>query len=558
MEAADSRIVAPGAGIARTQSQAAVAAQNWKLLNLYNYYRLIISLSAAALALTRFELPPFGMHAPTTFLVAGVLYAVIAVTCFFTIRQGRPDFDTQVTLQIFADITLITVLMHASGGVVSGLGLLLLVAVAASSLLLDKRLTIFYAAWATLSVLVEHFWDWWVGQETTLELLQGYPRVGILGIGLFATATLGYTLAQRLRATEALAERRSVDLANLAQLNAHIIQRMHSGVVVCDRENRIRMMNKTAETFLGTPQGTTQPAISSVSADLAAQLTEWVKNPARLTQQSLRVESGYTLIPRFIMLGEPPNYAGVLMFLEDATVVRQQAQQLKMAALARLTASIAHEIRNPLGAIANAAQLLGENVTRQGEEERLVRIISEQSRRMNTIVENITQLSRRDKVSPVKLPLKPWLEEFSQHFSETFEVPPEALAVFGVDNLQVCIDPDQFYQVVGNLSQNALRNSPPYNGNLLIKFQGGVSTDGRPFLDVIDWGTGVPEENRDKIFEPFFTTTPRGTGLGLYIARELCEGNGATLDYYTGPGGVGSRFQIVFVRAEECSELGIL
>ena len=112
--------------------------------------------------------------------------------------------------------------------------------------------------------------------------------------------------------------------------------------------------------------------------------------------------------------------------------------------------------------------------------------------------------------------------------------------------------------MVGNLSQNSLRNSPPYSGNLLIKFQAGTHPDGRPFLDVIDWGTGVPEDIREQIFEPFFTTTPRGTGLGLYIARELCEGNGATLDYYPGPGGVGSRFHMIFARAEECSELGIL
>ena len=275
-------------------------------------------------------------------------------------------------------------------------------------------------------------------------------------------------------------------------------------------------------------------------------------------KQPQKVSSGYTLIPRFIAIGEPPHHAGTLIFLEDAAIVRQQAQQLKMAALARLTASIAHEIRNPLGAIANAAQLLGENVQENAEEDRLVRIIAEQSRRMNTIVENITQLSRRDKVNPVKLPLQPWLEEFMQHFAETFDVPAAAFAAFGAENLQICMDPDQLYQVVGNLSQNALRNSPPYAGNLLIKFQAGSNRDGRPYLDVIDWGTGVREDIRDQIFEPFFTTTPRGTGLGLYIARELCEGNGATLDYYPGPGGVGSRFHIIFARAEDCSELGIL
>ncbi len=556
MEAAvDTRIVAPRV----TQTRAVVAAQNWKLLALYNYYRMAIAFSAAAVATTHIDIPPFGSAVPTLFLVSALIYSAVGIVSFFSIRRERPDFETQVALQIFADIALITLLMHASGGVGSGLGLLLLIAVAGASLMLDRRLTVFYAAWATLSVLVEHFWDWWIDQMSTEDLLQGYPQVGLLGIALFATATIGYTLATRLRATEALAERRGIDLANLAQLNAHIIQRMHAGVVVCDRDARIRLMNRMAETFLGTPEGGARVPLPVVSPDLSGQVARWLDSPDRATQHPLRVETGYTLLPRFIPLGEaPPHHSGVLIFLEDTAILRQQAQQLKMAALARLTASIAHEIRNPLGAIANAAQLLHESADQEGENGRLVRIISEQSRRMNGIVENITQLSRRDKVSPVRLALQPWLDEFTKHFAESMKVPPDAFATYGAENIQVCIDPDQFYQVVGNLTQNALRHSPAYTGKLLIKFQAGTHPDGRPFLDVIDWGTGVPEEIRDKIFEPFFTTTPRGTGLGLYIARELCEGNGASLDCHAGAGGVGSRFQITFARAEECSDLGIL
>ncbi|MFQ6023259.1 MAG: nitrogen regulation protein NR(II) [Acidiferrobacterales bacterium] len=552
----DIRTVTPA--LSRTQSQIAVAAQNWKLLALYNYYRLTISASAVMLALTTLDIPPFGFASPTLFLVSSLIYAAIGLLSLFTIRRGKPDFDTQATLQIFSDITLITLLMHASGGLSSGLGLMLLVAIAASSLMLGKKIAIFYGAWATLSILVEHFWGWWIGDVSTSELLQGYPQVGMLGIGLFVTATLGYTLATRLRAAEALAERRGVDIANLTQLNALVIQRMHSGVVVCDREGRIRMMNKTAGNFLGVPQGTGKTALANVLPELGAQLSQVTTIANLRARTPVKTRTGYTIIPRLTVLGDPPQHTGTLIFLEDAAIVRQQAQQLKMAALARLTASIAHEIRNPLGAVSNAAQLLGEAAPKAGEEGRLVRIISEQSRRMNVIVENITQLSRRDQVSPIMLPLKPWLEEFMQHFAETLKIPREAFAVYGAEDLQVCVDPDQFYQIVGNLSQNALRYSPPYNGNLLVKFQAGNNPEGRSFLDVIDWGKGVPDEIRDKIFEPFFTTTPKGTGLGLYIARELCEGNAASLDYYPGPGGVGSRFHITFARAEECSELGMV
>ena len=546
------------AGASQSQSQAAVAEQNWKLLSLYNYYRLIISISAAVLALGGTALPPFGLSSPDLFLIASVTYAIVSFVSLETIRRQRPEFETQATFQIFADITLITFLMHASGGLSSGLGLLLLVAVAGSSLMLGKKMTVLYAALATIATLVEHSWDWWTGAQVDVsQVVQGYPQVGMLGIGLFATATLGYTLATRLRATEALAERRGVDLANLSQLNALIIQRMHSGVLICDRGGRIRMMNQTAATFLGLSGDSMKTGLASASAELANHLTQSLANPTRRTRSPVKTRRGYTVIPRFIVLGEPPNHSGTLIFLEDAAVLKQQAQQLKMAALARLTASIAHEIRNPLGAIANAAQLLGEDAPKDREDNRLVRIIGDQTRRMNVIVENITQLSRRDQVNPVMLPLQPWLEEFMQHFAQTLKIPREAFAVYGAEDLQVCIDPDQFYQVVGNLSQNSLRHSPPFSGNLLVKFQGGTNSNGRPFLDVIDWGRGIPEKIRDQIFEPFFTTTPKGTGLGLYIARELCEGNGASLDYYPGAGGVGSRFHVTFARAEECGELGI-
>ncbi len=546
------------AGASQSQSQAAVAEQNWKLLSLYNYYRLIISISAAVLALGGTALPPFGLSSPDLFLIASVTYAIVSFVSLETIRRQRPEFETQATFQIFADITLITFLMHASGGLSSGLGLLLLVAVAGSSLMLGKKMTVLYAALATIAALVEHSWDWWTGAAVNVsQVVQGYPQVGMLGIGLFATATLGFTLATRLRATEALAERRGVDLANLSQLNALIIQRMHSGVLICDRGGRIRMMNQTAATFLGLSGDSMKTGLARASAELADQLTQSLANPTPRTRSPVKTRRGYTVIPRFIVLGEPPNHTGTLIFLEDAAVLKQQAQQLKMAALARLTASIAHEIRNPLGAIANAAQLLGEDAPKDREDNRLVRIIGDQTRRMNVIVENITQLSRRDQVNPVMLPLQPWLEEFMQHFAQTLKIPREAFAVYGAEDLQVCIDPDQFYQVVGNLSQNALRHSPPFSGNLLVKFQGGTNSNGRPFLDVIDWGRGIPEKIRDQIFEPFFTTTPKGTGLGLYIARELCEGNGASLDYYPGAGGVGSRFHVTFARAEECGELGI-
>jgi two-component system sensor histidine kinase PilS (NtrC family) len=533
----------------------ALSNHNWKLLQTFNYYRLAISGAALFLPLFGIKVPPYGASVPTLFFIAAAVYFSFSLIAVFTIRLHKPDFDAQATAFPFVDIVLIILLMHASQGIESGLGLLLLVSIAGGSLLLGKRLTIFYASLATVGVLIEHSWGLIRGADLATAELQ-FPRVGLLGIGLFVTALLTYTLANRLRATEALAQRQETDLANLANVNELIIQRMQSGVLACDPKGYIRMINKTARTFLGISRSEiTKLLLSEVVPELHVQLNQWVANPRQRSRKLLRTHSGYVLLPRFILLGEHPDIYGILIFLEDTAILKQQAQQLKMAALARLTASIAHEIRNPLGAISNASQLLNESADQLGNDGRLVEIILEQSRRMNVIVENITQLGRRDRVNPIRMPVFPWLHDFANQYAETITIPKEALAVYCAENLMICIDPDQLHQVVTNLCQNALRHSPPYTDSLLIKFYASADGDGRPFLDVIDWGIGISSDIVDNIFEPFFTTTPKGTGLGLYIARELCEGNGATLEYHPGKGG-GCRFRVTFAKAEECGELG--
>lgn len=553
--------VLPRAGQSRAEGQAAVATQNWKLLEYFNFYRLAIALAAASLAITVGKFSPFGEAHPGLFLSTSIVFALISMTAVFSIHWRTPDYDSQAALLAFADVTLLTIIMHASGGIASGLGLMLVVAIAGTSLMLGKRLTIFYASLATIAVGLEYWWGWLTGGKAAdAEMLQDFPQVGLFGVGLFATAFFGYLLANRLRATEELAQSRGVDVANLTQLNELVIQRMQSGVVICDPQGNIRMMNQAARKYLGLHNGADKNSpLNEISPDLAIQLFQWLGNTAlNRGRKVFTSRVGYSLLPRFVSLGDDKNSVK-LIFLEDMSILKQQAQQLKMAALARLTASIAHEIRNPLGALSNAAQLLGETMNSENtEEKRLVKIIDEQGKRMNVIVQNVTQLSRRDRINPVKLELQPWLEDFLRQYGDTVTVSRDAFVAHGLEDLSVCVDPDQLYQVVSNLCQNALRHSPPFTGTPLIKFQGTRDNEDRPILDVIDWGSGVNPEIADNIFDPFFTTTPKGTGLGLYIARELCEGNGATLNYYPGEGGVGSRFRITFVRAEDCADLGSL
>lgn len=541
------------AGLTRAETQSVIVAENWRLLRYINIFRLLIAIPAAALALSSAHISPFGDTSRPWFAIYSIAYAAIALIAIATLHQRRPSFETQTTMLAFLDVAFITLIMHTSGGLTSGLGLLLVLSVAASSFLLGRRMTIFFASLATVAILIEYSWSFLTGVESWNA--DGYPQAGLLGLAIFAAASLSFTLAARLRATEALAEKRGVDLANLAQVNALIIERMQAGVLVCSPSAHVVSANKAASQFLGLQSSSPAPALADVNPDLATQLFQWLENPESRVRRLLRTRSGYTLLPRFAPIGETHNH-GVLVFLEDTSILRQQAQQLKMAALARLTASIAHEIRNPLGAIANAGQLLAESSTGGREEQRLIRIIEDQSRRMNTIVESVMQLSRRDHVNPVRLELEPWLRDFVMQFSEPLRLPPDAIVILGPPEIWVCFDPDQLYQVAANLCQNALRHSPQFSGKCLIEIETGIDDENLPFLDVIDWGTGVPPDVVDNIFDPFFTTTPKGTGLGLYIARELCEGNGGRLEYHPGEG-VGARFRVTFSKAEECAEIGL-
>jgi len=560
-------------GATRAQSRAAVESENWKLLQYFNYFRLAAGLAASAVAIVWGTLPPLGEARPTLFLSTSLTYALIGIIAAFSIRARKPDFDTDAVLLSFADITLLTMLMHSSGGLASGVGLLLLIAIGGASLMLGRKLTMFYASLAAIAALLEQGWelihDAVAGVAViNADSLQGFPVAGLFGIGLYATAFVGQSLSMRLRATEALAERRGVDAANLAQLSELIIQRMQSGVMVCESTGQIRKVNEAAVKYLGIPaDAADKVTVSDASPDLAIQLVQWLGSAVgeHRGPKIFRSQAGYTLLPRFMAVGDSEArqsgssnrrapIAGVVVFLDDMAILKKQAQELKMSALARLTASIAHEIRNPLGALSNAAQLLSEPSGNETEQKRLLKIIDEQTRRMNIIVQNVTQLSRRDRVNAARMVLDTWLKEFVRQYCETLSVPAGTFAVVCPEGLGLCGDSDQIHQVVTNLCQNALRHSPRFTGTPLLKLLGGTDKEGRPYLDVIDWGTGVPPEIVDSIFDPFFTTSPKGTGLGLYIARELCEGNGGALDYYPGDGGVGSRFRVTFARAEECTE----
>jgi two-component system sensor histidine kinase PilS (NtrC family) len=514
---------------------------DWKQLLYLNYYRVSLSGLFAALAFTGHMPAPLGEYNAALFSTTSLAYALIAVCSLFTIKWRRPGFHFQVYLQVMADIIAITLLTHASGGVSSGLGMLLVISIAGGSLIMAGRTSRLFAAIATLAMLAEQFYSWLEGTAITTS----YTHAGLLGASFFATAILAHVLARRLRESQALAERRGLDLANMAQLTEYIIQRMQTGILVVDDHFSIRLINASAARLLEIAARAEGKPIRQISVILDRQLHAWWDNALYEPQSFRPSEAAPEILPKFARLGVDQS-AGTLIFLEDMAALTQQAHQLKLASLGRLTASIAHEVRNPLGAISHAGQLLAESPHLDAGDARLTEIIQEHSARVNAIIENIMQLSRRQRAQPEELLLKPWLNQFIAEFSRSEGLVPGQIRLeVTPGDTRVQMDPGQLHQILWNLCHNGIKHGSNNGRGELTLRVGIVADSNNPYLDVIDSGPGISQKLQQQIFEPFFTTAADGTGMGLYIARELCASNQARLNYLPNPMG-GGRFRITF------------
>ena len=486
----------------------------WRVIGTLNAFRALIAIALLILFFARGEPRVFGDESPTVFWITAAAYLVFAIFAALTLRRRWVPVDIQAATQLLVDIVAIVILMHASGGISSGLGGLLIVFVGAGSLVLPIQ----------------------------------YPTV-LAAVATFAIATR--PLGRRIQATEALARQRGVDLQNLSELNEYIVQHLRESIVVVDGDDRIRLSNASATRLLGTSPEVSGLPLRSVFEPLDDYLRKWRSDPSLSAHQeftvitsgdNVRIEAHLAPLGKDGVRGGP-----VLVFLEDASLMNERVQQSKLASLGRLSASIAHEIRNPVGAMSHAAQLLRESSGLDEDDKRLTEIIESHSGRVSHIIDNVLQLSRRELSRPEILPLKPWLEDFAQEFTRTLELQEGELAIAPVpEELEARMDRSHLRQVLWNLCDNAVKYASLEAGAVAVELRCGlIESTGRPFLEIADRGAGIPDDIVEQVFEPFFTAQPGGTGLGLYISRELCERNGSALSYHPRPGG-GSVFRIMF------------
>jgi two-component system, NtrC family, sensor histidine kinase PilS len=514
----------------------------WRVLVLLNFFRL----SVGAVLFAVFYLvdaPRIIGDIDATLAWRALVGLLTAAIVFLVLLQKRtPSTAWQTYLQFATDLVAVALLIHASG-VSSGLGGMLIVSVGTLALLLPAERAFLLAAVSTLVLL---------GQQTFAQL-QGittgaeYAPVGILGAVIFVITAIVQLLRTRLVASEALAEQRGIDLRNLVELNDYIIQHLRESIVVVDGENRIRLINESAVKQLSAAARPDDIDLAAVSAELEAELRRWRSGSnAGRAQITFSSPDGTSIRPHFAPLSSGRD-GGVVIFLEDTSLIAERVQQAKLAALGRLSASIAHEIRNPLGAMSHAGQLLAESPSMGTDEHRLTDIIRSNARRVSQIVESVLALSRREAARPESVQLIPWVEDFAREFVQTLELYEGAVTLApGHADLEVRMDPTHLHQILWNLCDNAVKYASVAAGAIAVELSCGIlEPSGRPYLEVADRGPGIKPDKVEQIFEPFYTSQPGGTGLGLYISRELAERNGAALRYQPRAGG-GSTFRIVF------------
>ncbi len=490
----------------------------WTSLRYFNLYRVAVATLFLTVSLVYGDALNFGSQSVQLFRAVGIAYLVAAIAFQGLLRNLHDYFNLQLSLHAALDIVAITLLMYASGGIRSGLGVMLVIALTGAAIVAPRRLALLYASLAAIALLLEQ--AYWVLVHDASEA--NFLQPGLLAMGCFATVGVTSWLSQRVAANEALARQRGRSLATQTRINQLVIRDMHDGVVVLNREGRVVQYNPQAQHLLGA-----DPLLGAPIGEL---LPEFGK---RLDFDI----GGRSIGVRTLETGGDEELR--VLFVEDMTRTREQAQQLKLAALGRLTANIAHEIRNPLAAISHAAELLGEE-KRSEHRRRLTRIIGDNTRRLERLVSDVLQLNRRDRNAAEPIQLRPWLAAFIDEFVANERVPAERFTIEGARDLSVEFDREHLHQVMWNLLRNAVRYArhEPRSVRLAI---GGLGE--RVELSVIDNGPGVPASNQGQLFEPFFTTEAKGTGLGLYLARELCAANRAVLEYVHGSSGAHFRIR---------------
>lgn len=489
-----------------------VLVQGQRLLRYYSFYALLLSLMLIVLDSLDVNNTFLAGSDPKAFLFANTTYVIWAVT-MLVFSSSRLSTHPQYAVSFFfGDITLLIIMMQASGGLESGFSNLILIPMLISNLLVTQSLGYAVTAWTTIAVIyTQHIIPWQFEENEVFTS-------GLYGFFCFILAFLTQTLSKKLNSTLDLTEQQAENITRLRKINKHVLLALPNAIIACDKNNKILLSNETAQRWFNCNDGEQlPPGLMNFINHSDCRNIRFEHNDEQLILNKATLNTSIT--------------GDYVLVLEDSSYIAAEAQQIKLASLGRLTASIAHEIRNPLSALRHAAQLLAEAPELSKGDVKLTQIIEQHCMRINRTVEDILQISRRNHANSEVIKLKPWLDHFSEAFQQANNHDFSLDIRCNADYL-ISFDPDQLQQVLHNICGNGLRYAVMNNPqNAQINIHAKQHIDGSVQLYLMDNGAGISEDHQKNLFEPFFTTEHSGTGLGLYLCREICEANNAHIKY---------------------------
>ena len=485
-----------------------------RLLRLLALYRCV---AAIALAIAT---SGTSLHAVS--YSAAAAYAIWSLLSLLTLPHFKGGVSGLLLVQLAIDLVFTVVIYFDSQSPVATYATYLYPILAAHGWFLRDRLAFGHAALASITLMVAEL-------SLRAASVQALTQAALVGAGYFLLAAIGILLGRSVEESEQKVQLRTADIRRLAHINQVVISELSDGVLVIGALGQVVMANPQATRWLGGDEALMRPDVqlSELSADLHARWMAYFLHNSTIDGSPIRTTDGSRLLTPRMMPVDLEQRAGTLIFLEDVEQAEAQAQQIKLAALGRLSASIAHEIRNPLSAIKQAAQLIGEEVQDNPGAQALATMIDKNVDRIDRIVRDVSLLGRRDRGTPGAVHLHETVVELVDELCQSLPAPRSAFRLALPEDTIIYVDRSHLDEMLVNLMANAWRHSQKLVDSVTVLASVNDEMQ-RTIINIIDDGAGVAPEATDRIFEPFFSGSG-STGLGLYLVRELALANGGSV-----------------------------
>jgi two-component system sensor histidine kinase PilS (NtrC family) len=485
----------------------------------YSGYRLIISISLLLIYLLTAEQLSANYQYPFLYFYTLICYISVNIFQLFLLKLVPLQVSKQLIFIFIIDVICLGVITFSAGGPNLQLSLLYVIIIFSSAILLNAHLSLIVTLFAVIMVVYQRF----IGNFFDYNNLNHLGNSVLLAFLFFVVYAIGRIAVQRFKILETLTFHQSIEIHQLQNINRYILEQIEDGYLVLDESNHIVLTNPAANTLLGihlpislekTPLIKLQPDLFELIRFSDLEDGEEFSFESQQSLYTVNVKVKHLIVP---------EQALVLLILKDAQKITQQVQQLKLAALGQLSASIAHEIRNPLAAIVQANELLKESDAHQ--QEMLSRMISKQSKRIDSIIQDTLGMAGNRPSEPQIISL---VEFFESLLNEDLIDAKQQIKLNLTDRINILFDEKQLRQVLINLIRNALRHNSAEAEYIEVNVD---LKEGRTCIDVVDFGSGVAKRDISQLFKPFFSTEIKGTGLGLYLSHTFCEANHAKLTY---------------------------